>query len=136
MAAGGEKLYTSAKQLKVPGYLEIAGVPKTAKERNAAKTDGEEQTQGSDAEAAREEEENAGLLAYAGRLQKGEVLFADGYASASLPAEALVWIDGARHGECRTANEEEELREQIKGSGIGTSATRAEIVKSWFGSAI
>ena len=75
VAAGGEKLYTSAKQLKVPGYLEIAGVPKTAKERNAAKTDGEEQTQGSDAEAAREEEENAGLLAYAGRLQKGEVLW-------------------------------------------------------------
>ena len=70
VAAGGEKLYTSAKQLKVPGYLEIAGVPKTAKERNAAKTDGEEQTQGSDAEAAREEEENAGLLAYAGRLQR------------------------------------------------------------------
>jgi len=85
VAAGGEKLYTSAKQLKVPGYLEIAGVPKTAKERNAAKTDGEEQTQGSDAEAAREEEENAGLLAYAGRLQKGEVLFAGG----ACPAAAL-----------------------------------------------
>ena len=40
VAAGGEKLYTSAKQLKVPGYLEIAGIPKSAKERNAAKTDG------------------------------------------------------------------------------------------------
>lgn len=27
--------------------------------------------------------------------------------------------------------EDEELREQIKGSGIGTSATRAEIIKNW-----
>ena len=27
--------------------------------------------------------------------------------------------------------EDEELRAQIKGSGIGTSATRAEILKSW-----
>lgn len=75
VAAGGEKLYTSAKQLKVPGYLEIAGIPKSAKERNAAKKDGEEQTQGGDAEAAQEEEENAGLLAYADKLQKGETLF-------------------------------------------------------------
>ena len=80
VAAGGEKLYTSAKQLKVPGYLEIAGIPKSAKERNAAKKDGEEQTQGGDAEAAQEEEENAGLLAYADKLQKGETLFSDGYA--------------------------------------------------------
>lgn len=28
--------------------------------------------------------------------------------------------------------EDEELREQIKGSGIGTSATRAEILKKLF----
>ena len=133
VAAGGEKLYTSAKQLKVPGYLEIAGVPKTAKERNAAKTDGEEQTQGSDAEAAREEEENAGLLAYAGRLQKGEVLFADGYAiregKTSPPKR---YTSGSMVLAMENAGqliEEEELREQIKGSGIGTSATRAEIIK-------
>ena len=78
VAAGGEKLYTSAKQLKVPGYLEIAGIPKSAKERNAAKKDGEEQTQGGDAEAAQEEEENSGLLAYADKLQKGETLFSAG----------------------------------------------------------
>ena len=133
VAAGGEKLYTSAKQLKVSGYLEIAGVPKTAKERNAAKTDGEEQTQGSDAEAAREEEENAGLLAYAGRLQKGEVLFADGYAiregKTSPPKR---YTSGSMVLAMENAGqliEEEELREQIKGSGIGTSATRAEIIK-------
>lgn len=69
------KLYTSAKQLKVPGYLEIAGIPKSAKERNAAKTDGEEQTQGGDAEAAQEEEENAGLLAYARQASKGRDAF-------------------------------------------------------------
>ena len=133
MAAGGEKLYTSAKQLKVPGYLEIAGVPKTAKERNAAKTDGEEQTQGSDAEAAQEEEENAGLLAYADKLQKGETLFSDGYAiregKTSPPKR---YTSGSMVLAMENAGqliEEEELREQIKGSGIGTSATRAEIIK-------
>ena len=133
VAAGGEKLYTSAKQLKVPGYLEIAGIPKSAKERNAAKTDGEEQTQGGDAEAAQEEEENAGLLAYAGRLQKGETLFSDGYAiregKTSPPKR---YTSGSMVLAMENAGqliEEEELREQIKGSGIGTSATRAEIIK-------
>ena len=133
VAAGGEKLYTSAKQLKVPGYLEIAGVPKTAKERNAAKMDGEEQTQGGDAEAAQEEEENAGLLAYADKLQKGETLFSDGYAiregKTSPPKR---YTSGSMVLAMENAGqliEEEELREQIKGSGIGTSATRAEIIK-------
>ena len=133
VAAGGEKLYTSAKQLKVPGYLEIAGIPKSAKERNAAKTDGEEQTQGGDAEAAQEEEENAGLLAYADKLQKGETLFSDGYAiregKTSPPKR---YTSGSMVLAMENAGqliEEEELREQIKGSGIGTSATRAEIIK-------
>ena len=133
VAAGSEKLYTSAKQLKVPGYLEIAGVPKTAKERSAAKTDGEEQTQGGDAESAQEEEENAGLLAYADRLQKGEALFSDGYAiregKTSPPKR---YTSGSMVLAMENAGqliEEEELREQIKGSGIGTSATRAEIIK-------
>ena len=131
VAAGGEKLYTSAKQLKVPGYLEIAGIPKSAKERNAAKMDGEEQTQGGDAEAAQEEEENAGLLAYADKLQKGETLFSDGYAiregKTSPPKR---YTSGSMVLAMENAGqliEEEELREQIKGSGIGTSATRAEI---------
>ena len=133
VAAGGEKLYTSAKQLKVPGYLEIAGIPKSAKERNAAKMDGEEQTQGGDAEAAQEEEENAGLLAYADKLQKGETLFSDGYAiregKTSPPKR---YTSGSMVLAMENAGqliEEEELREQIKGSGIGTSATRAEIIK-------
>jgi len=133
VAAGGEKLYTSAKQLKVPGYLEIAGIPKSAKERNAAKTDGEEQTQGGDAEAAQEEEENAGLLAYADKLQKGETLFSDGYViregKTSPPKR---YTSGSMVLAMENAGqliEEEELREQIKGSGIGTSATRAEIIK-------
>lgn len=133
VAAGSEKFYTSAKQLKVPGYLEIAGIPKSAKERNAAKTDGEEQTQGGDAESAQEEEENAGLLAYADRLQKGETLFSDGYAiregKTSPPKR---YTSGSMVLAMENAGqliEEEELREQIKGSGIGTSATRAEIIK-------
>ena len=133
VAAGSEKFYTSAKQLKVPGYLEIAGIPKSAKERNAAKTDGEEQTQGGDAESAQEEEENAGLLAYADRLQKGEALFSDGYAiregKTSPPKR---YTSGSMVLAMENAGqliEEEELREQIKGSGIGTSATRAEIIK-------
>ena len=39
-------------------------------------------------------------------------------------------FDDPCNGKCRTELiEDEELREQIKGSGIGTSATRAEILK-------
>ena len=72
-------------------------------------------------------------MAYADKLQKGETLFSDGYAiregKTSPPKR---YTSGSMVLAMENAGqliEEEELREQIKGSGIGTSATRAEIIK-------
>ena len=107
VAAGGEKLYTSAKQLKVPGYLRLQAFRNRRRSGMRRRRTGMEQTQGGDAEAAQEEEENAGLLAYADKLQKGRDAFRTAMSSVRgrPPAEALhVGIDGARHGECRTAH--------------------------------
>ena len=133
VAAGGEKLYTSAKQLKVPGYLEIAGVPKSAKERNAAKTDGRGTDKAVMLRLHRRKEENAGLLAYAGKLQKRERYFLR-MAMPSVrerpPRRSVTRLDrwcspwrmpdNHRGGRIKRADQ---------GSGIGTSATRAEIIK-------
>lgn len=114
----GEKLFTSAKALKVPGYLEIVGIPR--KKENPS---GEESC----------EEENASLLALAEQLHNGDALSVNGYAiregKTSPPKR---YTSGSMVLAMENAGqliEEEELREQIKGSGIGTSATRAEIIK-------
>lgn len=116
-----EQFFTSAKVLKTPGYLEIAGIPK--------------KRMGSDSE---EVEENTDvspemLLKLADTLQKGDEISVQGYGikygKTSPPKR---YTSGSMVLAMENAGqliEEEELREQIKGSGIGTSATRAEIIK-------
>lgn len=141
VAVAGEKLYTSAKALKLPGYLEIAGIPKK-KERGAKgentdasgnSVDDAARDGGADTSGEESEEENAGLLALAGQLHNGDTLLACGYeireGKTSPPKR---YTSGSMVLAMENAGqliEEEELREQIKGSGIGTSATRAEIIK-------
>lgn len=128
----GEKLFTSAKVLAVPGYLEIAGIPKKqgSKESNGAMAEqGTESVQEENAEDA----ENAGLLLLAEQMKNGDELLVNGFAiregKTSPPKR---YTSGSMVLAMENAGqliEEEELREQIKGSGIGTSATRAEIIK-------
>lgn len=128
----GEKLFTSAKVLAVPGYLEIAGIPKKqgSKESNGAIAEqGTESVQEENAEDA----ENAGLLLLAEQMKNGDELLVNGFAiregKTSPPKR---YTSGSMVLAMENAGqliEEEELREQIKGSGIGTSATRAEIIK-------
>lgn len=140
VAVAGEKLYTSAKALKSPGYLEIAGIPKK-KERSTQGENG--RTSGSSGDSAagdgnadssgEDEEENTGLLALAGELHNGDELFCCGYEiREGKTAPPKRYTSGSMVLAMENAGqliEEEELREQIKGSGIGTSATRAEIIK-------
>ncbi len=114
VAAGGEKLYTSAKQLKVPGYLEIAGIPKTAKERNAAKTDGG----GAD---------RAVMLRLRGRIREGKTSPPKRYTSGSM----VLAMENAGQ-----LIEEEELREQIRVPESVHLLRGQRSSKSWFGSAI
>ena len=109
-----ERFFAVAKKLKKPGFLEIAGRPKN---------DGEN----------REEEESPGLLLLAKKLKAGDGLFVHGFAlkeGKTNPPKR--YTSGSMVLAMENAGqliEEEELREQIKGSGIGTSATRAEIIK-------
>lgn len=111
-----EQLFASAKELKSPGYLEIAGKP------------GGEEEKAEDAK-----KESHSLIAMADSLHKGDELFVEGYAvregKTSPPKR---YTSGSMVLAMENAGqliEEEELRAQIKGSGIGTSATRAEIIK-------
>ena len=124
-----EKLFASAKELKSPGYLEIAGYKKAGDAEENSREDG------SDAEenAANEAENNRSLLALAGKLKNGDELTAYGFeikeGKTSPPKR---YTSGSMVLAMENAGqliEDEELRAQIKGSGIGTSATRAEIIK-------
>lgn len=109
---GVEQLFASAKVLKNPGFLEIMGRP------------------GND---ENKEEESAGLLKLAGQLKTGDPLKVDGYEiKEGKTAPPKRYTSGSMVLAMENAGqliEEEELREQIKGSGIGTSATRAEIIR-------
>lgn len=119
VAVEGEKrecFFASAKSLVKPGYLEIAGIP------GKKEKDGE-------GEAG----DSAALLALADSLKAGDAVFVQGFAvregKTSPPKR---YTSGSMVLAMENAGqliEEEELREQIKGSGIGTSATRAEIIK-------
>ncbi len=108
-----EQFFASAKELKNPGYLEIAGYQKNEDEKD--------------------EKESQGLITLAGTIKNGDVLGVDGFElkeGKTNPPKR--YTSGSMVLAMENAGqliEEEELREQIKGSGIGTSATRAEIIR-------
>ncbi len=111
-----EQFFASAKELKNPGYLEIAGYQKNEDEKNE-----------------KDEKESRGLITLAATIKNGDVLGVDGFElkeGKTNPPKR--YTSGSMVLAMENAGqliEEEELREQIKGSGIGTSATRAEIIK-------
>ena len=120
IAVGEEKLFAGAKELKAPGFLEIAGRKQ------------EEEKEGSNKED-NEETDSPGLLELADQLTKGQELPVNGYSlkeGSTKPPKR--YTSGSMVLAMENAGqliEDEELRAQIKGSGIGTSATRAEIIK-------
>lgn len=120
VAIGEEKLFAGAKALKAPGFLEIAGRKQ------------EEEKEGSNKED-NEETDSPGLLELADQLTKGQELPVNGYSlkeGSTKPPKR--YTSGSMVLAMENAGqliEDEELRAQIRGSGIGTSATRAEIIK-------
>ena len=111
-----EKFFSNFKVLAEEGYLKVAGITQTKK-------DAEMEENASD----------AGLFSAIQKLKKGSILAVKGlsikegetsppkrYNSGSI----ILAMENAGQ-----LIEDEELRAQIKGSGIGTSATRAEILK-------
>lgn len=119
VAVGEEKLFVGAKALKVPGFLEIAGRRQDA-EKESSKDENEET-------------DSPGLLELADQLTEGQELPVNGYSlkeGSTKPPKR--YTSGSMVLAMENAGqliEDEELRAQIRGSGIGTSATRAEIIK-------
>ncbi len=119
-----EKFFASTKILKLSGYLEVANDKKLTNENEA-----EDKEQNSGSERA----ENKNLLLLAQRVKTGDELNVEGYEikeGKTTPPKR--YTSGSMVLAMENAGqliEDEELRAQIKGSGIGTSATRAEIIK-------
>jgi DNA topoisomerase-3 len=126
-----EHFFSSFSVLTEEGYLKLAY--RNAGKKAEASTDGSGES--SPSEHA-EEEVDTGFLEALKQLHKGSVLPAAGYrikeGETSPPKR---YTSGSMILAMENAGqliEDEELREQIKGSGIGTSATRAEILKKLF----
>ena len=128
-----EEFFASAKVLKTPGYLEVAGLPKKRNVVNADDIDNPEGNPFADAEGEAKAADPQVLLELADKLHVGDIVSVEGYGirygKTSPPKR---YTSGSMVLAMENAGqliEDEELREQIKGSGIGTSATRAEIIK-------
>ena len=133
-----ESFFSSFKVLAEEGYLKVAGMPKRKTAKTAAKDGGNasntvDDTNEENGSDSADQSLDTGLFEVIKSLKKGAVL----------PVRALDIKEGETSPPKRYNSgsmilamenagqliEDEELRAQIKGSGIGTSATRAEILK-------
>ena len=124
----GESFFSSFKVLKEEGYLKIA----TNSFSRKRASDSEKNGNGEEDEASCD----TVLLEALQKLKKGDILPVNGLSikegETSPPKR---YNSGSMILAMENAGqliEDEELRAQIKGSGIGTSATRAEILKKLF----
>lgn len=125
-----EQFSSNFKILAQKGYLEIAGVPKEKKKGDETKDNDEPQDDINNEPEAELDEEFFNLLQKVCKsdkiainditIKEGETTPPKRYTSGSI----ILAMENAGQ-----LIEDEDLRAQIKGSGIGTSATRAEIIK-------
>lgn len=124
VAVGRERFFAGAKALTEPGFLTVLG--RTADE--GAEEDAED---GSEREQGKKNRKK--LLELAEELHEGDRISVEGYSvKEGRTSPPKRYTSGSMVLAMENAGqliEDEELREQIKGSGIGTSATRAEIIK-------
>ena len=126
-----ETFHTSGKVCVKQGYLEVLKpISKNAANNNVAKESATDKNEESKKEKANTENNNLEILK---ELKKGQEIEVINYelkeAETSPPSRynsgnLILAMENAGK-----LIEDEELREQIKGAGIGTSATRAEIIK-------
>ena len=135
-----ESFFSSFKVLAEEGYLKVAGIPKKKASQTATKdsSNGNSENNNNDTndEAGSDSSDQSldtGLFEVVKSLKKGAALQVRALASkegeTSPPKR---YNSGSMILAMENAGqliEDEELRAQIKGSGIGTSATRAEILK-------
>ncbi len=124
LQAGKEKFYSNVKILKDPGYLEIAGRDKE-KEK--------EKNEDNDENADDNPSDNDALLELIHNLHKGDIVNISGMEIKEGKTTAPKrYTSGSMVLAMENAGqliEDEDLRAQIKGAGIGTSATRAGIIE-------
>ncbi|MCQ2495451.1 MAG: DNA topoisomerase [Lachnospiraceae bacterium] len=131
---GNEKFFANFKALESEGWMKVANV-KGAKaetgEKNASDSDSKEDSEKSENEAE-EEQFGTDALDIISNLKKNSLLPVENFGikmgETSAPKR---YTSGSMILAMENAGqliEDEELRAQIKGSGIGTSATRAEIL--------
>ncbi len=104
--AGQELFIASVKLLKIAGYLSVAGLPEEDKEKAEKVEELSKLAEGD-------------ILSVSYKKEKGHTSAPPRYTSGSM----VLAMENAGN-----LIENEELRAQIKGSGIGTPATRAEII--------
>ena len=130
---GEESLFTSAKVLKSLGFLEVMGKTLEDSEENEEQENEDQNNENGNSDNANKKKDPKKLLAVAETLKQGDVLMVNGFEikdGATKPPKR--YTSGSMILAMENAGqliEDEELRAQIKGSGIGTSATRAEIIK-------
>jgi DNA topoisomerase-3 len=116
-----ESLFSSFKVLVSEGYLKVAGTG--AASGKASKNDDETEDVKCD----------AGMLEMLQKLKKGDIIpISEFFVKEGKTSPPKRYNSGSIILAMENAGqliEDEELRAQIKGSGIGTSATRAEILK-------
>ncbi|MBR3769239.1 MAG: topoisomerase C-terminal repeat-containing protein [Lachnospiraceae bacterium] len=110
-----EQFTSNAKILKSPGYMEISGIPKN--------NDSEEENEG----------QKQALLELASQMKQGDEIPIDSFSikegKTSPPKRYTSGTIILAMENAGNLIEDEELRAQIRNTGIGTSATRAEIIK-------
>lgn len=129
-----ESFFSSFRVLAEEGYLKVVGVPQSKKNNTSANSpSGEEGENTQDSGGEQSQDLDTSFFQIIQNLKKGAIL----------PVKALDIKEGETSPPKRYNSgsiilamenagqliEDEELRAQIKGSGIGTSATRAEILK-------
>ena len=112
----GEQFFSSFKVLLSEGYLKVAGVPQDKKKES----DPEVRTDAEFVESLKQMKKGMQIPVKILQIREGETSPPKRYNSGSM----ILAMENAGQ-----LIEDEELRAQIKGSGIGTSATRAEILK-------
>ena len=130
-----EQFSASGKVCEKLGYLEITKNDVKSKEAKSEKVSNSEENQETNAteKKAEEQTESQNNLEILKKLKKGEIIEVLNYETkTSETSPPSRYNSGSMILAMENAGkliEEEELREQIKGAGIGTSATRAEIMK-------
>ena len=113
-----ESFFASFKVLAEEGYLKVAGIP--GQKKDGEKKDGDENTDAAFFQKIQTLKKGMTLPVQALEIKEGKTTPPKRYNSGSM----ILAMENAGQ-----LIEDEDLRAQIKGSGIGTSATRAEILK-------